>query len=412
MNDRRISVQIIDIAGYVARFDSYQAFRSFIEAETTFWEVAQQRLGDRAINQAYVNIGPTLRHFLNQVDANLPSWSGLEETAFTGQLNWAIQNYFPSSQSTWLWSGQPFVAAYLDCFATYGAPAGQSFIDYVVRNSTGGISNADSFKGYMFGYEFQHQGSEILQRSKSEADSLERLRAQYVDARNELFGETDAVREEIRNWDQQHRAQSNRRLAAQKRLNKAIVHKNEERFASSLTHMHEELNAWQSKVTELENLYQEKLKLQKPAEYWAKAAKRYGLQGGLWALTMVAAIVLGLVYFREFFLTWLQGKQLPLQLNSLQGVVLFGSIAAVYAFLLKTLSRLAFSAFHLMRDAEEREQLTYLYLALSNESAVDEKSREIVLQALFSRSETGLLANENGPTMPGIEMLKAATGKG
>ncbi|WP_423709302.1 DUF6161 domain-containing protein [Undibacterium sp. WLX3042] len=412
MNDRRISVQIIDIAGYVARFDSYQAFRGFIEAETTFWEAAQKRLGDRAINQAYVNIGPTLRHFLNQVDANLPSWSGLEEAAFTAQLNWAIQNYFPSTQSAWLWSGQPYVAAYLDCFAEYGALAAQAFIDYLARNSTTNIGYADSFKGYMFGYEFQHQGSEILQRSKSEADSLERLRTQYVDARNELFGETDAVREDIRNWDLQHRIQSNRRFLAQKRLNKAIVRKNDEHFTNSLAQMDEKLMGWQKRVGELEAMYQEKLRLEKPAEYWAKAAKRYGIQGALWALAIVAAILLGLVYFHEFFVTWLQGKQLPLQLNSLQGVVLFGSIAAVYAFLLKTLSRLVFSAFHLMRDAEEREQLTYLYLALSNESAVDEKSREIVLQALFSRSETGLLANESGPTMPGIDLAKAAVGKG
>jgi hypothetical protein len=281
-----------------------------------------------------------------------------------------------------------------------------------VRKNTGNINNAEWFKGYMFGYEFLNQKSEILQRRKSEKISLDKLRGQFVEARNQLFGEAEAVRAEICNWDKAHKARSNRRFSAQKRLNKAVARHNEERFAKSLSHMSDELGTWQHKVAELETLYQEKLKLQKPADYWAKAAKRYGLQGSLWALAIVAAIVVGLVYFREFFVTWLQGKQMPLQLNSLQGVVLFGSIAAVYAFLLKTLSRLAFSAFHLMRDAEEREQLTYLYLSLSNESAVDEKSREIVLQALFSRSETGLLTNESGPTMPGIELAKAAVGKG
>lgn len=56
----------------------------------------------------------------------------------------------------------------------------------------------------------------------------------------------------------------------------------------------------------------------------------------------------------------------------------------------------------------KREQLTYLYLSLTNESVIDEKSREIVLQALFSRTETGLLNNEHGPTMPGADILQAA----
>ena len=80
----------------------------------------------------------------------------------------------------------------------------------------------------------------------------------------------------------------------------------------------------------------------------------------------------------------------------------------MFDFLLRVLSRLSFISFHLMRDAEEREQLTYLYLSLTNEAEIDKESRDIVLQALFSRSETGLLAQEHGPTMPGAsEMLRS-----
>jgi len=41
-------------------------------------------------------------------------------------------------------------------------------------------------------------------------------------------------------------------------------------------------------------------------------------------------------------------------------------------------------------------------LSLANETNVDDESRKIVLQALFSRSDTGLLANDSGPTMPGV----------
>jgi hypothetical protein len=70
------------------------------------------------------------------------------------------------------------------------------------------------------------------------------------------------------------------------------------------------------------------------------------------------------------------------------------------------LSKLTFSSFHLMRDSEEREQLTYLYLSLNNEGQIDGTSRELVLQALFSHSETGLLNGESGPTMPVQNLLK------
>lgn len=59
------------------------------------------------------------------------------------------------------------------------------------------------------------------------------------------------------------------------------------------------------------------------------------------------------------------------------------------------------SSFHLQNDAKEREQLTYVYLALTNDSnAVTEESRNIVLQALFSRADYGLLGRDSSPVMP------------
>lgn len=61
-----------------------------------------------------------------------------------------------------------------------------------------------------------------------------------------------------------------------------------------------------------------------------------------------------------------------------------------------------FSNFHLARDAEEREKLTYMYLALISNGEFNEEERKIVLQSLFSRSDTGLLKEDSSPTMPGI----------
>lgn len=64
-----------------------------------------------------------------------------------------------------------------------------------------------------------------------------------------------------------------------------------------------------------------------------------------------------------------------------------------------------FSNFHLARDAEEREKLTYLYVSLLNKGDFSEDERKIVLQALFSRSDTGLLKEDSSPTMPGISSV-------
>ena len=61
-----------------------------------------------------------------------------------------------------------------------------------------------------------------------------------------------------------------------------------------------------------------------------------------------------------------------------------------------------FSSFHLARDAEERERLTLFYLSLIKDATISQEDRNLVLQSLFSRSDTGMLKDEGSPTMPGI----------
>jgi hypothetical protein len=58
------------------------------------------------------------------------------------------------------------------------------------------------------------------------------------------------------------------------------------------------------------------------------------------------------------------------------------------------------SSLHLSRDAKEREQLTYFYLALIQENAVTDAERELVLRSLFSRSNTGLVKGDDAPEIP------------
>jgi hypothetical protein len=62
--------------------------------------------------------------------------------------------------------------------------------------------------------------------------------------------------------------------------------------------------------------------------------------------------------------------------------------------------------FHLSRDAEEREQLSYFYLALIKEGAVEKEDRHLIMQSLFSRADSGLLKEDSSPTMPGTMFEK------
>jgi hypothetical protein len=93
--------------------------------------------------------------------------------------------------------------------------------------------------------------------------------------------------------------------------------------------------------------------------------------------------------------------------KNLKSMLAFGTIVTAYLFLLRMLINLTLSSFHLSLDAREREQLTYVYLALvkkgqdENQELIAEKERAIVLQSIFSRADTGLLKGDSSPTIPG-----------
>ena len=60
------------------------------------------------------------------------------------------------------------------------------------------------------------------------------------------------------------------------------------------------------------------------------------------------------------------------------------------------------SSLHLSRDAEERKQLAYVYLALRNDKVLKDDERQLVFQAIFSRADTGLFKEDSSPTMSGM----------
>lgn len=158
------------------------------------------------------------------------------------------------------------------------------------------------------------------------------------------------------------------------------------------------------RLAELEKTYAELLKLKKPAEHWAERAATLKKEGWKAMRWMIALVCVGVA--SVFTLLWLSPEGVLLNFidnkaSAIKWSIIFIVFVSFLAYGIRILHKVAFSAFHLARDAEEREQLAYVYLSLLNESAVDEKDRSLVLQAIFARADTGLLKDDASPTMPG-----------
>lgn len=156
----------------------------------------------------------------------------------------------------------------------------------------------------------------------------------------------------------------------------------------------------QERLEELEEQYSEKLKLEGPTQYWNSLSSSYSKKGYLWSVIALFLSAIGgtaiwkMIYHMDFSTDSIT--------NSIQKYLLIAVVISITFYLLNQSVKVALSQFHLSMDYKEREQLTMVYLALLGEKddAINKNEKEIILQSIFSRSDSGLMKGDAGPTLP------------
>lgn len=356
-----IKISFQDATSKTFEFDKLETFVEFIKVEQKFWgEKAEELLQTKGFTNPYLSVEAVLQLIIETAKTWKKSSQAWAESEFIAQIQSLNTSLLGSIHTKWIWSGQPFISAWLKSYKVSQA-TGEGFIQATVTKTIPNISNYDWLKGYILAYEFELQDESLItKRRDDETQSFEHLRGALTEQKDSLVGE---------------------------------------------------ISKFEIKAENVTNTYIELMRLKGPAKYWADRAKECKTQGKRWALLLGASIIIGGIVFIWLMSAWLHAYNTELKLNTLEGAVIFAAILSLFAFAIKTVSKLTFSSFHLQRDAEEREQLTHLYLALSNDNKVDAESRIIVLQALFSRSDSGLLTGDHSPAMPSIQDAIRATGK-
>lgn len=266
---------------------------------------------------------------------------------------------------------------------------------YITRNWR--LNNYDEFIGALLVYEFDSkETSNLGKRIEAEKKSLKQLRNDF---QNQINQTETQLTEHLKNSskDYENYVAEIDKFKTEKEELFNIWYGN-----SQLTFNNFETES-KAKILDLEETYEEKLRLEKPAEYWNKRAnllKKEGWRAINWLIALIAFACVTL-----YLLLWLtpEGMLLSFIKGDAQAIkwsIIYVTFISFLAFGIRALNKVAFSSFHLARDSEEREQLTYVYLSLKKDSAIEEQDRILILQSLFSRAETGLLKEESGPTMP------------
>lgn len=362
-------------------FSKFDEFSKFIHNEVEYWEKYQH---DRIRN---------IYNFYNQVNGIIDLIKKMDnEPSLMNQIQKLNQHI--NNSSNILFSDSE-LATYLTDL--YEKNPNRSSIAYViiVQNQLNipSFNSHEKFQGLLDAMRFLYPISEDI-----EVNDFRILNKLKTDFQNNLT-----------KYNQKSESELDQLVKAKQDLQKKIEVIEKEYTDTHLPGFENvfntKLKVWEEEKTDLANAYDDLLKLQKPAQYWKALKTNYEEKGKKWvhlAIWVSAIFVIFLVISLWFFPEWMKGN---IGLDQVKGIIIFTIIASTFSYLIYTFIRLATSAYHLSRDADERRQLTYLYLSLLKDGAVEPSEREIVLQALFARADTGLIKGDGTPQMPFINPL-------
>ncbi|WP_200974846.1 DUF6161 domain-containing protein [Echinicola sp. 20G] len=321
--------------------------------------------------------------------------------------NWNnVRNIIPSNENIFEFDA-PITDFLLDIFVNKNLYYTGALHYMVGKISAGGIQERKYLNGLLLGYEYFQKGeTEISKRRTNEKSSLTKLRktmdSYKSDAEKEFIELSTKLKEEF--------DERNQEILELKEGNKTSY----EEWFSKTSDSFDTFNSESKKrINDLEELYKSKLSLEAPAKYWNDRATKLKTEGYKWlaALVVITIISAGiLTYSLNLLADGVLKEIFKDTASAIKWSVIFITIVSLLAFLIKTFSKMTFSTFHMARDAEEREQLTYVYLAMKEKQSIDETERHLIMQSLFSRVDTGLLKDDASPTMPGNIVDKFISG--
>lgn len=248
-----------------------------------------------------------------------------------------------------------------------------------------------------YGFEDSEYHEELTKRRESEKKSLAQIKNRY----EELVGEANQQAQEYINESQSAYEQYSSSIDELHDEKKKDLEELLSQFEKSKKDFDQSA---QEQIDNLTQTFQEHLRLKGPVKYWEKRARYYNDWGKKW-LKWSSISIAGLAVLIFILLMW------PPELFDvhiftgdpigIKWTVFFITFLSLGAFLIRNLTKMTMSAFHLARDAEERAQLTHVYLSLTKETNVEKDERQIAYQAIFGRSDTGLLRGDSSPTLPG-----------
>lgn len=368
--------------GFIQTLKGFSFIHKFVTQQINGWE-KYEALPKVLINskQHFKNLKVRLDNFIN---------SHQSQTKENLEAYWSTEIRQLQKNENFLTYDSTYTEFLIDINAQFPDSITGAY-NYIIRTNTN-LNDRNNFFGSLLAYEFDQKDKPgITERRKKDITSFNEIKN---DLKKQLNESESQLTEHLTNVNQKYKNYT--------KLIDDFKSEKEGLFNDWYEGTEESLGV-KKKIADLEHTYEELLRLKKPAEYWKTRATILKTEGWKAIYWLIGLIVFACTTL--YLLLWLtpEGMLLSFIKGNVQAIkwsVIYVTFISFLAYGIKALHKVAFSSFHLARDSEEREQLTYVYLALIKDNAIDEKDKNLIMQSLFSRADTGLLKDDSGPTMP------------
>lgn len=190
-----------------------------------------------------------------------------------------------------------------------------------------------------------------------------------------------------------------------KRTNELVV--KIESSHKAYTEYVDKLNGLQDHVRDQIDLikknYEDQMRMAEPAKVWKSQVRHYWICG---AIYVTVGVILCIAFGCLLFSLLTNADVFPVfnvtkfDFSTVRASIVLLLFSSIFGYIIHLMFKMAISSFHLSRDANERVQLTNYYLSLMKmqdaASTFDEKSKRIMVHAIFERSDSGLLKGGDG----------------
>lgn len=358
-------------------FTTINQLQDFIDGEVEFWSQCNEGKASE-IRNYFNDIKTNLNYFFNSYNQNNQyNANDYLERVLNNLRNKRFPLVFSETQ----------IAKFILEKYSVSYQRANGVIEYIfsLSDSFSYISNKEYFEGILEAYKYRNQEIAFTKVVDNFDDSVLEIKEKIIRTHDNLYKISKVYEENLKE--------------SYNDFSSSISNWRDETKNEFESYIKDKINTFE----DLEITYKEKLKLEAPIDYWDKLYNYYNERGKTWtnAAVSTSAIMMGLLIVILY--------NIPSQLNvtldsfsfeSLRATLILTVLISIGVYLVRLFVKLALSSYHLARDAKERYQLTYVYLALINEGKISEQDRNIVLQALFSRADTGLLKGDSSPTLP------------